>query len=167
LTKTVALEVAETPITCNAICPGYVKTPLVEGQIRDQAKAHGISEEQVIREVILASQPNKRFFRSRNSQPWWFSCALIPPCRSRARPFRSRADGLPAESCRMEVAQPRFVRRTEGDKVVLAAEAVAPIRDGDTLATSGFVGIGFAEEIVLALEARFPAERAPRALCSS
>ncbi|WP_454862650.1 3-hydroxybutyrate dehydrogenase [Paraburkholderia fungorum] len=61
LTRTVALEVAETDITCNAICPGYVKTPLVEGQIRDQAKAHGMSEDRVVREVILASQPNKRF----------------------------------------------------------------------------------------------------------
>jgi 3-hydroxybutyrate dehydrogenase len=61
LTKTVALEVAELDITCNAICPGYVKTPLVEGQIRDQAKVHGMSEERVVREVILASQPNKRF----------------------------------------------------------------------------------------------------------
>ena len=61
LTKTVALEVAETAITCNAVCPGYVKTPLVEGQIKDQAKVHYMSEEQVIREVILASQPNKRF----------------------------------------------------------------------------------------------------------
>ena len=61
LTKTVALEVAKTRITCNAICPGYVKTPLVEGQIRDQALAHGMSEEQVIRDVILESQPNKRF----------------------------------------------------------------------------------------------------------
>jgi 3-hydroxybutyrate dehydrogenase len=61
LTKTIALEVAETPITCNAICPGYVKTRLVEGQIQDQAKAHNMPEAQVIREVILASQPNKRF----------------------------------------------------------------------------------------------------------
>jgi 3-hydroxybutyrate dehydrogenase len=61
LTKTVALELAETAITCNAVCPGYVKTPLVEGQIRDQAKAHGMSEEEVVRHVILASQPNKRF----------------------------------------------------------------------------------------------------------
>ena len=61
LTKTVALEVAETAITCNAICPGYVRTPLVEGQIADQAKAHGMPEEQVVREVILAAQPNKRF----------------------------------------------------------------------------------------------------------
>jgi 3-hydroxybutyrate dehydrogenase len=61
LTKTVALEVAETGITCNAICPGFVKTPLVEGQIADQAKVHGMGEDQVVREVILASQPSKRF----------------------------------------------------------------------------------------------------------
>jgi len=61
LTKAVALEVATTPITCNAVCPGYVLPPLVEGQIADQAKAHNLSEEEVVRNVILASQPNKRF----------------------------------------------------------------------------------------------------------
>jgi 3-hydroxybutyrate dehydrogenase len=61
LTKTIALEVAETNITCNAICPGYVRTPLVEGQIGQQAAAHGMTEEQVIRDVLLASQPNKKF----------------------------------------------------------------------------------------------------------
>jgi 3-hydroxybutyrate dehydrogenase len=61
LTKVVALEVAETAITCNAICPGYVKTPLVDGQIKNQAAAHNMSQEQVIRDVILASQPTKRF----------------------------------------------------------------------------------------------------------
>lgn len=61
LTKTVALEVAETKITVNAICPGYVRTPLVENQIADQAKAHNMPEEQVVRDVILASQPNKKF----------------------------------------------------------------------------------------------------------
>ena len=61
LTKTVALELAETGITCNAICPGYVKTPLVEGQIADQAKAHKMSEDEVVRDIILASQPNKAF----------------------------------------------------------------------------------------------------------
>ena len=61
LTKSVALEVAETPITCNAICPGYVHTPLVEGQIVDQARVHGKPESDVIRDVILAAQPNKRF----------------------------------------------------------------------------------------------------------
>ena len=61
LTKVTALETAEHGITCNAICPGYVYTPLVEGQIEDQARAHGISREQVIRDVLLAQQPNKRF----------------------------------------------------------------------------------------------------------
>lgn len=61
LTKCVALEAAETNITCNAVCPGYVRTPLVEGQIASQAKAHGMTEESVVRDVILASQPNKRF----------------------------------------------------------------------------------------------------------
>jgi 3-hydroxybutyrate dehydrogenase len=61
LTKVTALEVAEAGITCNAICPGYVYTPLVETQIEGQAKAHGIPREEVIRDVLLAQQPNKRF----------------------------------------------------------------------------------------------------------
>jgi 3-hydroxybutyrate dehydrogenase len=61
LTKVVALETAEQGITCNAICPGYVYTPLVEAQIEGQAKAHGIDREKVIRDVLLAQQPNKRF----------------------------------------------------------------------------------------------------------
>ena len=61
LTKVTALETAEQGITCNAICPGYVYTPLVEAQIDGQAKAHGIPREQVIRDVLLAQQPNKRF----------------------------------------------------------------------------------------------------------
>jgi 3-hydroxybutyrate dehydrogenase len=61
LTKVTALETAEERITCNAICPGYVYTPLVEAQIDGQARAHGISREQVIRDVLLAQQPNKRF----------------------------------------------------------------------------------------------------------
>jgi 3-hydroxybutyrate dehydrogenase len=61
LTKTVALEAATSPVTCNAICPGYVWTPLVEKQIDEQARAHGISREAVIQDVLLAAQPNKRF----------------------------------------------------------------------------------------------------------
>jgi 3-hydroxybutyrate dehydrogenase len=61
LTKTVALEVAEHGITANAICPGYVMTPLVEKQIPDQARARGITEQEVIRDVLLAAQPTKRF----------------------------------------------------------------------------------------------------------
>jgi len=61
LSKTVALELAEFGITSNTICPGYVKTPLVEQQIADQAKAHGIPPEQVVREVMLSHQARKQF----------------------------------------------------------------------------------------------------------
>jgi 3-hydroxybutyrate dehydrogenase len=61
LTRVTALEAAEHDVTCNAICPGYVRTPLVDKQIGDQAKAHGIPEADVIRDVILKPQPNKRF----------------------------------------------------------------------------------------------------------
>jgi 3-hydroxybutyrate dehydrogenase len=61
LTKTVALEGAQFGVTCNAICPGYVWTPLVENQIEDTAKARGIDREAVIRDVLLAAQPTKRF----------------------------------------------------------------------------------------------------------
>src|ERR1041384_3078118 len=102
LTKTTALETAEDNITCNAICPGYVYTPLVEAQIEGQAKAHGISREQVIHDVLLAQQPNKRFatveeigavtaFLARGE-------AASRPCppRPRAHPPRARAAGRAA-----------------------------------------------------------------------
>ena len=61
LTKVTALETAEEPITANAICPGYVLTPLVEKQIPDTAKARGITEAQVVSDVLLAAQPTKQF----------------------------------------------------------------------------------------------------------
>ncbi|WP_027003046.1 3-hydroxybutyrate dehydrogenase [Hugenholtzia roseola] len=61
LTKVLALEGAPYGITANAICPGYVLTPLVEGQIKDQAKAHGISEEEVVQKIMLHKQPVKDF----------------------------------------------------------------------------------------------------------
>ena len=61
LTKTVALEVAEQNITVNAVCPGYVLTPLVQKQIPDTARARGISEDDVIRNVLLAAQPTRKF----------------------------------------------------------------------------------------------------------
>lgn len=59
-TRTLALEVAEAGITANAVCPGYVRTPLVEGQIADQAKVHGIPPEQVIERIMLAPAAVKR-----------------------------------------------------------------------------------------------------------
>ena len=61
LTKTVALETAEHGITVNAICPGYVLTPLVEKQIPDTAKARNITEEEVVRDVLLKAQPTHKF----------------------------------------------------------------------------------------------------------
>ena len=61
LSKTVALETAGQGITCNAICPGYVLTPLVEAQIPDQMKVHGMDRDTVIREVMLLRQPSRQF----------------------------------------------------------------------------------------------------------
>jgi 3-hydroxybutyrate dehydrogenase len=61
LTKAVALGSAEHGVTCNALCPGYVLTPLVKAQIPDQAKSRGISEDEVVRTVLLASQATKQF----------------------------------------------------------------------------------------------------------
>jgi 3-hydroxybutyrate dehydrogenase len=61
LTKTVALEVATHGITANCISPGYVWTPLVEGQIPDQMKSRGLTREQVMNDVLLAAQPTKKF----------------------------------------------------------------------------------------------------------
>ncbi len=61
LTKTVALEGAQFGVTCNAICPGYVWTPLVEGQIDETARARGLTHQAVIDTVLLAAQPSKRF----------------------------------------------------------------------------------------------------------
>ncbi|MFP1645518.1 3-hydroxybutyrate dehydrogenase [Pontitalea aquivivens] len=61
LTKTVALETAREPVTANAICPGYVLTPLVEAQIPDQMKTHGMGRDEVIEKVMLDRQPSKQF----------------------------------------------------------------------------------------------------------
>ena len=63
LTKTVALEAAGKGITCNAICPGGVRTPLVEKQIDDQARINGLSREEVIPKIILERQPSKQFVK--------------------------------------------------------------------------------------------------------
>ena len=63
LTKTIALEFAEARVaaTCNAVCPGYVLTPLVENQIEDQMKAHGMGRQEVLDKVMLQRQPTRTF----------------------------------------------------------------------------------------------------------
>jgi 3-hydroxybutyrate dehydrogenase len=61
LTKSVALEIAETPITCNAICPGFVRTPLAEAQVPPLAAKFGVSEEVALKDHLLAKQPSKRW----------------------------------------------------------------------------------------------------------
>jgi 3-hydroxybutyrate dehydrogenase len=81
LARTVALEVAEHGITCNTICPGYVKTPLVDQQIADQAKAHGISPERVVPEVMLVHQAREEFVRGRSWRRSSFSWARTMPHR--------------------------------------------------------------------------------------
>ena len=63
LTKTVALETAGMGVTCNAVCPGYVLTPLVEKQIDDQAKAHKLPRDEVIAKVLLERQPSRQFVK--------------------------------------------------------------------------------------------------------
>ena len=105
LTKVTALETAEDGITCNAICPGYVWTPLVEKQIDDQAKAHNIPREQVIRDVFLQNQPNKRFATVEEIGALAvFLCERQPPPRS------------PAPRCRSTAAGPRTERKRTSDK---------------------------------------------------
>lgn len=61
LTKVTALETAQEPITCNAICPGYVLTPLVEAQIPDTMEKYGMERDEVIKKVMLERQPSKEF----------------------------------------------------------------------------------------------------------
>jgi len=80
LTKTTALEGAQFGITVNSICPGYVRTPLVDGQIEDQAKTHGISREEVLEKVLLKKQAIKQMV-----EPDELGEAVIYLCSDAAR----------------------------------------------------------------------------------
>ena len=103
LTKVVALEAAEDGITCNAICPGYVWTPLVEKQIDDQAKAHNIPREQVIRDVLLDEPAEQALRHGRGDRrARRVPVRATPPPRSPARRCRSMAAGPRTERRRHE-----------------------------------------------------------------
>ncbi|NNE49886.1 MAG: 3-hydroxybutyrate dehydrogenase [Altererythrobacter sp.] len=78
-TKTIALELAQTGVTANCISPGYVWTPLIEGQIPDTMKARGLSREEVINDVLLAKQPTKKFV-----QPHEIGALAVFLCREEA-----------------------------------------------------------------------------------
>lgn len=91
LTKTIALEGAEHGVRCNAICPGYVYTPLVEGQIADTAKSRGMTEEQVKNDVLLAAQPTKEFVTS--EQVAGMAAFLISPDADQINGAMMQIDG--------------------------------------------------------------------------
>ncbi|TWJ10202.1 3-hydroxybutyrate dehydrogenase [Altererythrobacter ishigakiensis] len=78
-TKTIALEMAQTGVTANCISPGYVWTPLIEGQIPDTMKARGLSRDEVINDVLLAKQPTKKFV-----QPHEIGALAVFLCREEA-----------------------------------------------------------------------------------
>ena len=78
-TRTIALELAQTGVTANCISPGYVWTPLIEGQIPDTMKARGLSREEVIEDVLLAKQPTKKFV-----QPEEIGALAVFLCREEA-----------------------------------------------------------------------------------
>ncbi len=97
LTKTVALEVAQQGITVNAICPGYVWTPLVEKQIPDTMKARHLTADQVKNDVMLAAQPTKEFVTVEEVAAWRSTSPRTRRARSPARSSRSTAAGPPRE----------------------------------------------------------------------
>ncbi len=78
-TKTIALELAQTGVTANCISPGYVWTPLIEGQIPDTMKARGLTRDEVINDVLLAKQPTKKFV-----QPAEIGALAVFLCREEA-----------------------------------------------------------------------------------
>ena len=106
LTKVVALEAAEFGVTCNAVCPGYVWTPLVEKQIDGQAKAHGISRDagDPRRAPGRAADQALRHRRG-DGRRWRRSCAATPLPRSPASPCRSTAAGRPTDMTEREQAE--------------------------------------------------------------
>ena len=93
LTKVVALETAQSPVTCNAICPGWVLTPLVQKQIDDAAARDGISRDESKARLLAEKQPSSSSRLQNRSAQSRSSCARAPPTRSAAHPLASMAVG--------------------------------------------------------------------------
>ena len=100
LSKVTALEGADHGITSNTVCPAYVRTPLVEGQISDQAEAHDISESAVIEDVMLTEPAIKRLVEPERWRTWSRSAADRPRRSSPDPPSPWMAAGVPADVAR-------------------------------------------------------------------
>ena len=94
------------------MCPGYVWTPLVEKQVEGQAKAHGISRDEVIRKVFLAEQPTKRFATVEEIAGTTCSCAATPRLPSPVLPCRSMAAGRRTDMSQRRRHDPQLERRS-------------------------------------------------------
>ena len=126
LTKIVALETAEDGITCNAICPGYVRTPLVEKQIDDQAKAHGIARDEVIARrpaEAAADQAVRR--RRRTGRAGACSCAATGGLDHRHRAAHRRRLDRALREATMDGARSRLARRA---RATTSSASTSPCR---------------------------------------
>ena len=105
LSKVIALEAADKGVTSNTVCPGYVRTPLVEGQLTDQARAHGIAEDEVLDSVLLARTPVKRLVEPEEvADAVAFLCS---PAATSTRPIRTPPSCRPmSQACRRRWSSP-------------------------------------------------------------
>jgi 3-hydroxybutyrate dehydrogenase len=143
-TKVVALETATTGVTCNAICPGWVLTPLVQKQIDVRAAKEGIEVAKAKFELLAEKQPSHEFCYPRAA---WILCSVSL--------LRRRCTVSGAGECDrwgMDSTVEQFCEVAMRNKITSAAEAVAIVQNGDAVCSSGFVGIGVPDALLVALE---------------